>query len=103
MRRQIERETRTSFLNAKANYAKIDSTDREVEANTKAQAAQEKSYEYGVSTIVDLLESRRDVFKSETEHLNAVYDYARSLVMLRVWSGGLSVQNIEDIDKWFTK
>jgi outer membrane protein len=103
VRRQIERETRTSFLNAKANYAKIDSTDREVEANAKAQAAQEKSYEYGVTTIVDLLESRQDVYKSETEHLHAVYDYARSLVMLRVWSGGLSMQNIEDIDKWFTK
>jgi outer membrane protein len=103
VRRQIERETRTSFLNAMASYARIDSTEREVEARNKAQTAQEKGYELGVSTIIDLLESRRDAFKTQTEHLKACYDYARSLIMLRVWSGGLSLQNIEDIDKWFTR
>lgn len=103
VRRQIERETRTSFLNAMASYARIDSTQREVEARDKAQVAQQRGYELGASTIVDLLESRRDAFKTQTQHLKACYDYARGLVMLRVWSGGLSLQNIEDIDKWFTQ
>lgn len=102
VRRQIERETRTSFLNASAGYARIDSTQREVEAQQKTQNAQQKGYELGVSTIVDLLESRRDAFKAQIQHQQAVYDYARSLIMLRVWSGGLSLENVEEIDHWFS-
>ncbi len=102
VRRQIERETRTSFLNASASHARIDSTQREVEAQQKTQNARQKGYELGVSTIVDLLESRRDAFKARIQHQQAVYDYARSLIMLRVWSGGLSLENIEEIDHWFS-
>jgi outer membrane protein len=102
VRRQIERETRTSFLNATAGYARIDSTQRELEAQQKTQQAQQKGYELGVATIVDLLESRRDVFKAQIQHQQAVYEYARSLIMLRVWSGGLNLENIEEIDHWFS-
>ena len=103
VRRQIERETRTSFLNASSGFARIDSTRKEMEAQQKTQAAQQKGYELGVSTIVDLLESRRDVFKAQTEHQKAVYDYARSLIMLRIWSGGLTVESVEEIDRWFSR
>lgn len=102
VRRQIERETRSSFLNATAGYARIDSTQRELEARQKTQQAQQKGYELGVATIVDLLESRRDVFKAQIQHQQAVYEYARSLIMLRVWSGGLNLENIEEIDHWFS-
>lgn len=102
VRRQIERETRTSFLNATAGYARIDSTQRELEAQQETQQAQQKGYELGVATIVDLLESRRDVFKAQIQHQQAVYEYARSLIMLRVWSGGLNLENIEEIDHWFS-
>lgn len=102
IRRQIERETRNAYLNASANYAKIKSTQKHLDAEKKAQNAKQQSYEYGVSTIVDVLESIRDVFKAQTEHQKACYDYARSLIMLHVWSGGLNMQSIEDIDRWFT-
>jgi outer membrane protein len=101
LKREIERQTRNAFLNASSGEAKIDSTSRHLEAIKKTHAALQQGYELGVNTIVDVLESQRNVYKAHIEYQKACYDYARSLIMLRVWSGGLSVENIEEIDKWF--
>lgn len=102
IRRQIERETRTSFLNSISGRARIDSTRRQFEAQEKATKAQKRGYELGVTTIVDLLESRKETVRIKTEHRQACYDYLRSLIALRIWSGGLTMVDIEEIDKWFT-
>ncbi|WP_347988995.1 TolC family protein [Methylomonas sp. AM2-LC] len=102
LKREIERQTRSAFLNASSGESKIDSTLRHLEAIKKTHAAKQQGYELGVNTIVDVLESQRDVYKAHIEYQKSCYDYARSLIMLRVWSGGLSVENIEEIDKWFS-
>ena len=101
VRRQVEKETRTSFLNAEASHARIASTRQEVYAQTKAFEGQKKGYQLGVSTIVDVLNTRRNLFRARIEVLQALYDYIRSLIGLRIWSGGLSIVNIEEIDAWF--
>jgi outer membrane protein len=102
-RREIERETRTAWLNAKAGRARVDSTAKEVEARDKARTAQEKSYELGIATIVALLESKKNLLKSRFEQAQARYDYIRALVSLRLWGGSLSYQDIKDINGWLAK
>jgi outer membrane protein len=102
VRRQIEREIRTAFMNAKASKARIKSTGQEVYAQNKAYKAQQKGYRLGVATIVDVLNSRRRLFRARTEQLQSRYDYIRSLIALRIWSGGLTVATIEEMDGWFT-
>ena len=102
VRRQIERETRTSFLNAGASHAQIESTGQEVYAQNKAYEGQKKGYRLGVSTIIDVLDTRRRLFKARVELLQARYDYIRNLIALRIWSGGLSIDNIVEIDSWFS-
>ena len=101
-RRKIELETRTSFLNAAASHARIASTGQEVEAQNKSYEAQATGYELGVSTIVDVLNNRRLLFKARVDQLQARYDYNRNLIALRIWAGGLSIADIEEIDAWFT-
>ena len=102
VRRQIERETRTSFLNAQSSHARIASTSQEVSAQNKAYEGQKKGYQLGVSTIIDVMNTRKRLFKSRLEHLQARYDYIRNLIGLRIWAGGLSITNIEEIDAWFS-
>jgi len=101
VRRKIERETRTSFMNAAASHARIASTGQEVEAQNKSYEAQQTGYDLGVSTIVDVLNNRRLLYKANIERLKARYDYNRNLISLRIWAGGLTVADIEDIDAWF--
>jgi len=99
--RKIELETRTSFLNAAASHARIASTGQEVEAQNRSYEAQQIGYELGVSTIVDVLNNRKLLFKARVDQLQARYDYNRNLIALRFWAGGLSIADIEEIDTWF--
>jgi len=101
--REIERETRTAYLDAQAGRARIDSTGREVQAREKARDAQERSYELGVATIVAVLESKKNLLQSRFEQAQARYHYIRSLAALRLWAGSLSRQSLEDTNTWLAK
>jgi outer membrane protein TolC len=101
--REIERETRTAYLDAKAGRARIDSTAKEVEFREKARDAQERSYELGVATIVAVLESKKNLLKARFEQAQARYHYIRSLAALRLWAGSLSRQSLEETNTWLAK
>jgi outer membrane protein len=101
--REIERETRTAFLDAQAGRARIDSTGREVQAREKARDAQERSYELGVATIVAVLESKKNLLQARFEQAQARYHYIRSLAALRLWAGSLSRQSLEDTNTLLAK
>lgn len=98
--REIERQTRTAYLNAVAARARIDSSAREVEAREKARDASDRSYQLGVGTIRDFLEAKKNLLKARFEHAIARYDYINSLVSLRLWAGVLAQQDIEEINNW---
>jgi len=101
--REIERETRTAFLNAQTGYSRIASTAREVEARVKARDGQQRGYELGAATIIALLEAKKNLLKSRFAHARARYDYIRSLVALRVWGGTLSRTDVEEINTWLAR
>jgi outer membrane protein len=97
---EIERQTRAVYLQAQTERARIDSLGREVEAREKAREAHQKSYEIGISTIVDALEAKKNLLKSRAEQAAARYNYIRLLVALRLWAGSLSRADIEQINGW---
>ena len=101
--REIERETRTAYLNAQTGYARIASTAREVEARVKARDGQQRGYELGAATIVALLEAKKNLLKSRFAHARARYDYIRSLVALRVWGGTLTRVDLEELNGWLAR
>ncbi len=101
--REIERETRTAYLNAQTGYSRIASTAREVDARVKARDGQQRGYELGASTIVALLESKKNLLKSRFAYARARYDYIRSLVALRVWGGTLTRTDMEEINSWLAR
>lgn len=101
--REIEREVRTAYVQARTGRSRIDSMNKEVEARSKARDAQSKSYELGVTTIVNLLEAKKNLLKTQFEHAKSRYDYIRSLVALKLWSGSLTGQDVEEINHWLVK
>jgi len=101
--REIERETRTAYLSAQTGYSRIASTSREVEARVKARDGQQRGYELGASTIVALLEAKKNLLKARFSYAKARYDYIRSLMALRVWGGTLTRTDVEQINSWLTQ
>lgn len=101
--REIERETRSAYLNAQTGYARIASTAREVGARVKARDGQQRGYELGAATIVALLEAKKNLLKSRFAYARARYDYIRSLVALRVWGGTLTRTDMEELNSWLLR
>jgi len=102
-RREIEGKVRSAFLSAQASNARIGSTGEEVKALEKLVEAQQRSFEVGVTTVLDVLIARRRLIKSRSDHAKARYDYIRDFTVLRVQSGALNRMNIEEIDSWLAR
>lgn len=102
-RREIEGKVRSAFLSAQASNARIASTGEEVRALERVVEAQQRSFEFGVTTVLDVLIARRRLIKSRSDHAKARYDYIRDLTVLRVQSGALNRMNIEEIDSWLAR
>jgi len=99
-RREIERRARTAYLNAVASYARIGSTGAETAALEKVVQAQVKSYEFRVTTILDVLIARRRLTKAQSDESKARYEYIRDLTTLQAQIGELTRPHIEQIDSW---
>ena len=102
-RREIEGKVRSAYLSATASRARIASTDAEVSALDRVVTAQQRSFEVGVTTVLDVLIARQRLVKARSEHSRARYDYIRDLTVLRVQSGALNRANIEEIDSWLAR
>lgn len=99
-RREIERETRLLYASAVANRARIDSTDAEVDALATTVRAQERGYELGVVTVIQVLDARRRLLRSRADQAKARYDYLRDLIGLRLRAGNFTEQEVAGFNDW---
>lgn len=100
MRREIERSVRSAYLNAVASYARMGSTAEETRALEKVVEAQKKSYEYRITTVLDVLIAQRRLTKARSDESKARYDYVRDLTVLKAHIGEPMRPHIEEIDGW---
>jgi outer membrane protein len=100
-RREVDRETLSQWLSARANHARIGSTDAEVRALEQTVQAQERGLELGASRIIDVLDARRRLLKARADQAKARYDYIRDVVALQVRSGEVGAAELARWDSWF--
>ena len=98
--RSVERETRLNFASAQANRARIDSTDNEVAALKQTVTAQERGYEFGVVTVINVLDARRRLLRARVDQAKARYDYLRDLIGLRLRAGRLGAIDVAEFNGW---
>jgi outer membrane protein len=98
-RREVERDTRLLFANAGADRARIDSTTAEVDALTYTVKAQQRGYELGVVTVIQVLDARRRLLRSRVDQAKARYDYLRDLIGLKL-RAGLTEADVADFNRW---
>ena len=100
-RREVEREVLAFWWGARADRARIDSTDGEVLALEQAVTAQEKGLELGASRVTDLLDARRRLLKARADQAKARYDFLRDIAALQIRAGELADAEIGDWDRRF--
>lgn len=99
-RRELEQEIRAAYLSTLSDHALIDATTQAVQAQERTRDAQVRAHELGVSTIVDVLDAERRLFKARSDQSAAYNDFIHSVVTLRLLAGRLNDTDIEELNSW---
>jgi len=102
-RREIERQVRSAFLKMQADVARIEATEQTRLAYERSRDAQQKGFELGAVTVVDLLDAQRRLFRAGADRAKARHELVRSLTTLHVHGGDLDDQRIEELSGWMER
>ncbi len=99
-RRRTENQTRSAYLNVLANISQVQAYEQALKSSRTALEATEAGYEVGTRTAVDVLNSRREVFRAERDYAKSRYTYILETLSLRQAAGTLSDDAINAISRW---
>ena len=94
-RREVEQQTRDAYRNVIAAIAAVEALEQAVVSNQSALDATEAGFEVGTRTIVDVLDSQRDLFEAKRDFTVAKHAYVLSTLALKQAVGSLDVVDVE--------
>jgi outer membrane protein len=93
------RQVRSSFNDVKASISTIRALEQSVVSAQSALQATEAGFDVGTRTIVDVLNSTRNLFDARRNLADARYNFIVAIVSLKQASGTLTQQDLIDINK----
>ena len=97
-RREVERNARDSYRGMVADVSKVQALHQAVLSGEKALEASQAGFEVGTRTIVDVLDSQRDLLSSRRDHARSRYDYLLDTLRLKQAAGIVEEADLEDIN-----
>ncbi|AWB68182.1 outer membrane channel protein TolC [Saccharobesus litoralis] len=97
--RTTQRDVRNSFNNVKASISRIKALQQTVVSAESALKATEAGFEVGTRTIVDVLNSTRNVFDAKRNLSNARYNYILAMLALKQAAGTLEKADVIDLNR----
>jgi len=101
--RSMVRSIRNNFNNVRASIASIKAFAQAAKSADSALKSTEAGFEVGTRTIVDVLNSTRQVYSARKQLANARYGYILSVLGLKQTAGTLKEQDLMLISKGLTK
>lgn len=99
-RRAVQRETSDAYLGVQASISRVKALQQAVTSNESALKATEAGYDVGTRTTVDVLNSRRELFRAQRDHARARYDYILASLRLQRAAGMLDAEDLQQINAW---
>lgn len=96
--RQVIRSVRSNYNDVEAAIARIKAFEQSVVSAESALKATEAGFDVGTRTIVDVLNSTRNLFNARRNLSRVRYGYVTSVMDLKLAAGKLSEQDVKDID-----
>jgi len=101
--RAMTRSIRTNFNNVRASIASIKAYAQAAKSADSALKSTEAGFEVGTRTIVDVLNSTRQVYSARKQLANARYGYILSVLSLKQTAGTLKEQDLMLISNGLSK
>lgn len=99
-RRATVRQTRDSYLGVTAGISTVQARAQALSSAKTALKATQAGYEVGTRTAVEVLNSQRELFRTQRDLARARYDYVLSTLQLKQAAGILSAEDIEHVNGW---
>lgn len=103
VRRNVERSVRSSYYDVVASVATIKALEQAVISAESALKATQTGFEVGTRTIVDVLDSTRNLFNARRNLSTARYGYIRQYLNLKQASGQITEQDLVAINASLTR
>ncbi|HYW03244.1 MAG TPA: TolC family outer membrane protein [Gammaproteobacteria bacterium] len=98
--RATERSTRDTFQGVNSDISEVKALRQTVKSARTALAATKSGHEVGTRTMVDVLNARQDLYKAQRDYANARYQYILDRLKLKLSTGELTRQDLEQINNW---
>ena len=97
--RSVERQVRNAYYEVNASIASIRAFQQAVTSAESALKATEAGFEVGTRTIVDVLNSTRNLFDARRNLAQARYGYIRQRINLEQTVGELQADDLQAINE----
>jgi outer membrane protein len=97
-RRATERQARDYFRGVMTGISKVIALKQAVLSNEKALEAAEAGFDVGTRTIVDVLDTQRDLLSAKRDHARSRYDYLLDILRLKQAAGSLEEDDLRLIN-----
>lgn len=98
--RAIETQVHNAYRGVAASITQIKALKQAMVSSASALEATEAGFEVGTRTIVDVLNTQRDLFQAERNYAIARYGYLLNLLSLKQAAGVIDLADVEEIQGW---
>lgn len=99
-RRTTDRQTRSAYLTVLDNIGGVQATKQALISAEKALEATQVGYDVGTRTLVDVVQTQRNLSDARRNYTRSRYDYILSTLQLKAAAGLLDVKDIEQVNGW---
>ena len=99
-KRAVTRQVRDAYRGVIASISQVKALDATRVSSRSALEATEAGFEVGTRTIVDVLDSQRNLYLAMREYAQARYNYVLNGMLLKQAAGTLSVKDLEMVNQW---
>ncbi|MCG6967993.1 MAG: TolC family outer membrane protein [Chromatiaceae bacterium] len=99
-RRAVQAQVRNAYRGVLASISRVKALEATEVSAKSALEATEAGFEVGTRTLVDVLDSQRDLFRARRDLAVSRYDYILNTLSLRQAAGTLSLSDMQAANTW---
>ena len=100
IRRSVDRSSRTAYQAVISGISRLKALEKAVIAGNSTVEAKQEGFKAGVNTNVEVLDAVRDLYSSQRDYIDAVYQFMLSTLKLKQVAGKLEVADLEKVNSW---
>ena len=101
--RAAELQARKNYNSSVAQLSKINADRQTIISNQSSVESTETAYRLGTNTIIDILETQKNLFEAQKDLAQDQYTFINNLLTLKQAAGSLSLNDLQMVDGWLLK